>query len=95
MPVLKYQRSMQQLRNTKMNKNASRAVLLIFVFLNLVLVMSLSGCAANCQSLKEEPRVIPLETVLDFNDWQLRKKNSSMKLKEALSSATKIIDKTE
>lgn len=92
MPVLKYQRYRQQLRNTGMSKTASRLVLLIFVFLNLVLVMSLSGCASNCSILKEEPKVTPIESVIDVSDWQQKVKNYSTELKAQLNSANGIID---
>ncbi|WP_417571506.1 hypothetical protein [Parasutterella excrementihominis] len=62
---------------------------LSYGLLSLLIGMSLAGCATNCPNLKEEqPKILPLESVLNFSDWQSRRKNSSEKLKSALNSAT-------
>ena len=89
MPVLKYQRSRERLRNSKSSRRATQLLYLSLGLLSLLIGMSLAGCATNCPNLKEEqPKILPLESVLNFSDWQSRRKNSSEKLKSALNSAT-------
>ena len=89
MPALKYQRSMQLLKNTKPSEIASRRVWPIFVLLNLVLVMSLAGCASNSQTLKPEPKPISIESVIDVSDWRSRVRSYLDELTELLNSAKK------
>lgn len=87
MPVLKYQRSRQLLRNSKPSKRASRLLLLACVLLSLVLVMTLTGCATSSKSLSVEPRPTPIESVIDVFDWQQKVSDYCKKLDELLSSA--------
>ena len=93
MPVLKYQRSRELLRNSKPSRRATRWLYLSCVLLSLLLVMSLTGCAANCPSLKQEPKVTPIDSVIDVSDWQQKVKNYSTELKEQLNSAKKTTGK--
>lgn len=87
MPVLKYQRSRQLLRNSRPSTTASRLLCLICALLSLVLVMTLTGCAANSKSLNAEPRPTPIESVIDVSDWQQKVSDYCKKLDELLSSA--------
>lgn len=89
MPVLKYQRSRQLLRNSRPSKRASRLLLLICVLLSLVLVTTLSGCAANSKSLSAEPRPTPIGSVIDVSDWRQKVSDYSKRLDELLTSAKK------
>lgn len=91
MPVLKYQRSRQLLRNSRPSKRASRLLLLICVLLSLVLVTTLTGCAANSKSLSAEPRPTPIESVIDVSDWRQKVSDYCKKLDELLSSAKRTI----
>ncbi len=89
MPVLKYQRSRERSRNTRPNRRTTRRLYLICGLLSLVLVMSMSGCAASCPSLKEEPKPLPIDSVIDVYNWQSRVGNYSTRLKEQLNSASR------
>ena len=89
MPVLKYQRSRQLLRNSKPSKTASRLLLLLCALLSLVLVTTLSGCAANSKSLSAEPRPTPIGSVIDVSDWRQKVNDYSKRLDELLTSAKK------
>lgn len=87
MPVLKYQRSRQLLRNSRPSKHACRVLLLICALLSLVLVTTLTGCAANSKSLSAEPRPTPIKSVIDVSDWRQKVSDYCKKLDELLSSA--------
>ena len=89
MPVLKYQRSRQLLRNSRPSKRASRLLLLLCALLSLVLVTTLSGCAANSKSLSAEPRPTPIGSVIDVSDWRQKVNDYSKRLDELLTSAKK------
>ena len=89
MPVLKYQRSRQLLRNSRPSKRASRLLLLLCALLSLVLVMTLTGCAANSKSLSAEPRPTPIGSVIDVSDWRQKVNDYSKRLDELLTSAKK------
>ena len=89
MPVLKSQRSQQRLRNTRLSKRVTRWLWLICGLMSLALAASLTGCAASCPSLKEEPKPLPIDSVIDVYNWQSRVGNYSTKLKEQLDSAQK------
>ena len=89
MPVLKYQRSRQLLRNSKPSKSASRLLLLLCALLSLALVTTLSGCAANSKSLSAEPRPTPIRSVIDVSDWRQKVNDYSKRLDELLTSAKK------
>lgn len=89
MPVLKYQRSRQLLRNSRPSKRASRLLLLLCALLSLALVTTLSGCAANSKSLSAEPRPTPIESVIDVSDWRQKVNDYSKRLDELLTSAKK------
>ena len=89
MPVLKYQRSRQLLRNSKPSKTASRLLLLLCALLSLALVTTLSGCAANSKSLSAEPRPTPIGSVIDVSDWRQKVSDYSKRLDELLTSAKK------
>lgn len=89
MPVLKYQRSRQLLRNSKPSKTASRLLLLLCALLSLALVTTLSGCAANSKSLSAEPRPTPIGSVIDVSDWRQKVNDYSKRLDELLTSAKK------
>lgn len=91
MPVLKYQRSRQRLRNSKPSKCASRLLLLTCALLSLVLVMTLTGCATNSRNLSAEPRPTPIESVIDVSDWRQKVNDYCKKLDELLSSAKRTI----
>ena len=49
----------------------------------------MSGCAASCPSLKEEPKPLPIDSVIDVYNWQSRVGNYSTRLKEQLNSASR------
>ena len=91
MPVLKYQRSRQLLRNSRPSKCASRLLLLLCALLSLALVTTLSGCAANSKSLSAEPRPTPIGSVIDVSDWRQKVNDYSKRLDELLTSAKKTI----
>ena len=89
MPVLKYQRSRQLLRNSRPSKRASRLLLLLCALLSLALVTTLTGCAANSKSLSAEPRPTPIGSVIDVSDWRQKVSDYSKRLDELLTSAKK------
>ncbi|WP_438709585.1 hypothetical protein, partial [Turicimonas muris] len=63
---------------------------LSYALMSLLAVLNLTGCATSSQQLREEPRMMPIESVIDVSDWQSRAKNYSKKLQEQLNSAKKI-----
>ena len=89
MPVLKYQRSRQLLRNSRPSKRASRLLLLLCALLSLALVTTLTGCAANSKSLSAEPRPTPIGSVIDVSDWRQKVNDYFKRLDELLTSAKK------
>ena len=93
MPVLKSQRSRERLRHTRPNKLMMRWLYLSCVLLSLLLVMSLTGCAASLQTLRECPKPTPIANVIDVSDWQQKAKSYSIELSRQLNSVQNTTNK--
>lgn len=94
MPVLKYQRSREQLRHTRPNRLATRWLYLSCVLLSLLLAVSLTGCAASSQRLNDCPKPTPIGSVIDVSAWQSDTRKLSTELTELLNSVQKTTSKT-
>ena len=94
MPVLKYQRSRERLRNSKSSRRATQLLYLSLGLLSLLAVTSLTGCAASSQISKECPKLTPIGNVIDVSAWQSDTKRLSAELTELLNSAQKTTSKT-
>lgn len=92
MPVLKYQRSRERLRNSKSSRRATQLLYLSLGLLSLLLVMSLTGCATSSQKLRECPKPTPIGNVIDVSAWQSDTKKLSTELTELLNSVQKTTD---
>lgn len=89
MPVLKYQRSQELFRNSKPSRRVTQLLWLSFALMSLLAVMSLTGCAANCQDLKEEPKLMPIGSLIDVSRMESDVRKLSKELQELLDSAQK------
>ncbi len=89
MQILKYQHSMQRLRNSKPSRRATRLLWLSFALMSLLAVLNLTGCAANCPNLKEEPKLMPIGSVIDVSRMESDVRKLSKELQAQLNSAQK------
>ena len=89
MPVLKYQRSQELFRNSKPSRRVTQLLWLSFALTSLILAMSLTGCAANCPNLKEEPKLMPIGSVIDVSRLESDVRKLSKELQAQLNTAQK------
>lgn len=94
MPVLKFQISTQRSLNLRLDKITMQRRWQSFCALSLLVAMSLSGCAASSLSLKEEPKMTPIDSVIDVSAWRSDIKRLSNELTELLNSVQKTTNKS-
>lgn len=89
MPILKYQRSRAQLRNSKQSRRATQLLWLSFALMSLLAVLNLTGCAVNCLNSKEEPKAMPIGSVIDVSRMESDVRKLSKELQALLDTAQK------
>nr|DAP48862.1 MAG TPA: protein of unknown function (DUF4969) [Caudoviricetes sp.] len=73
----------------KLNRKSNHWRWLSCVSLNLLLVLTVTGCATESPILKSEPKPLRLETQFDVSNWERNVENFSNRLEELLTTVEK------
>lgn len=73
----------------KLNRKSKASRWLSCVSLNLLLVLTVTGCATESTTLKNEPKPLPLETQFDVSSWERNVESYCNRLGELLTTVEK------
>lgn len=73
----------------KLNRKSKASRWLSCVSLNLLLVLTVTGCATESPALKSEPKPMALETQFDVSSWEQNVESFSNRLEALLTTVEK------